>query len=302
MTPRELFVPATITKIHTYEPGEVRKVELTLPETYEVNGRALPIRDRMHPGSAFLARPFGLRSGKNRRRMYTRSNGAIDSPRVLETIVNDTHGEKADTSPWWQTEAVEHAMVTGETIDVRVDVHEQATELVVYENCQTVQPNNLILEQDAEWPTMRILALAFSTGITPFLSHIRHMQKQGFGNTTTCPGVQFILVVSLRNARQLMEHEELRELASTFPEHVEYHPVLTREWPEDWKETKGRIIVAEAGDGPEARVKLDPLLALVPNVEQCHIRLCGNAGARDQLIRGLRQMGINPLSVRSEVW
>ena len=302
MTPRELFVPATITKIHTYEPGEIRKIELTLPKTYEVDGRVLPICDRMHPGSAFLARPFGQRSGKYRRRMYTRSNCATDAPRVLETIVNDTHREKADTSPWWQTDAVEHAVAIGETIDVRVDVNEQLVELVVYENSQKVQPTNLILESDDEWPTMRILALAFSTGLTPFLSHIRYMRKQAFGKTAMCRGVEFILVTSVRNPRQLMEHEELVTLARTFPEHVKYHPVLTREWPEDWNESKGRIIVAEADDAPDARVKLDPLLALVPNVEQCHVRLCGSVSARDQLLRGLRQLDINPLSVRTEVW
>ncbi len=302
MTPRELFVPATITKIHTYEPGEIRKIELTLPKTYKVDGRVLPICDRMRPGSAFLARPFGQRSGKYRRRMYTRSNCAMDAPRVLETIVNDTHREKADTSPWWQTDSVEHALATGETIDVRVDVNEQLAELVVYENSQKVEPNNLILESDDEWPTMRILALAFSTGITPFLSHICYMRKQGFGKTRTSHGVKFILVASVRNPRQLMEHEELVTLARTFPEHVEYHPVLTREWPEDWNESKGRIIVAEAGDAPDARVKLDPLLALVPNVEECHVRLCGGVSARDQLLRGFRQLDINPLSVRTEVW
>jgi len=302
MTPRELFVPATITKIHTYEPGEVRKIELTLPEIYEVEGRALPIHDRMRPGSAFLARPFGNRSGKYRRRMYTRSNCAIDSPRVLETIVNDTHREKADTSPWWQTDAIEHAMTTGATIDVRVDVHEHMAELVIFENTQTVQSNNLILEPDDEWPTMRILALAFSTGITPFLSHIRYMRKQAFGKTATCHGVELILVASVRNPRQLMEHEELAALARTFPEHVHYHPVLTRDWPRDWNESKGRIMVAEAADAPDGPVKLDPLVALVSNVAQCHVRLCGNVSARDHLLRGLGQLDINPLSVRAEVW
>lgn len=302
MTPRELFVPATISKIHTYEPCEVRKIELTLPETYEVNGRIFPIRDRMHPGSAFLARPFGQRSGKFRRRMYTRSNCAIDSPLVLETIVNDTHREKADTSPWWQSEAIEQAMVAGETIEVRVDVHEEEGDLVVYENSQKIQPNNLILEPDNEWSNMRILALAFSTGITPFLSHIRYMQKQSFGQSTTCQGVQFILVVSVRNVRQLMEHEELQELAGKFPGHIQYYPVLTREWPGDWSGSKGRILVEEETDDLDGRINLDRLLALVPNVSQCHVRLCGSAGARDQLLRGLCQMDISPLSVRSEVW
>lgn len=302
MTPRELFVPAKLTKIHTYEPAEVRKVVLTLPETYEVDGRLLPIQDRMHPGSAFLARPYGQRTGKYRRRMYTRSNCSVDAPRALETIVNDTHREKADTSPWWQSEAISEIEVNGGTIDVRVDFNEQADELVVYENSQKVQPNNLILEPDDVWPTMRFLALSFSTGITPFLAHLRYMRERAFGRSSTCPGVEFTLVATVRNPRQLMEHEELLEMARTAPDHVHYHPVLTREWPEDWPYTKGRVMTIAAGDGPESSINLEVLLGLVSNIGQCHVRFCGNTKARDQLTQGLRQLEISPLSFRGEVW
>ena len=302
MKPRELFVPATITQIHTYDPGEVRKVVLTLPETFDIDGRLFPIQDRMHPGSAFLARPFGQRSEKYRRRMYTRSNCAIDAPRVLETIVNDTHREKADTSPWWQSEVIPEMMATGGTIDVRVDVNEEKGELVVYENSRKVQPNNLILEPDDEWPAMRFLALSFSTGITPFLSYIRYMQRRAFGKSALCRGGEFILVATVRNPRQLMEHEELLALARTAPDHFRYHPVLTLEWPEDWPYTKGRIMRIAESDGPEPQINLDVLLGLVPDIGQCHIRLCGNAKARDQLTLGLRQLGISPLSFRAEVW
>ncbi|MDT7043783.1 hypothetical protein [Candidatus Nitronereus thalassa] len=302
MLPRELFVPATITQIHTFDPGEIRKIVLTLPDTYEVEGRVFSVRDGMHPGSAFLARPFGQRSGKYRRRMYTRSNCAIVAPRILETIVNDTHREKADTSPWWQTEVIEEMVTTGGTIDVRVDINQQAGELVVYENSQKIQPNNLILESDHEWPTMRILALAFSTGITPFLAYLRYMQAKGFGKSDTCPGVEFILVSSVRNTRQLMDHEELLDLARIAPDHFQYHPVLTREWSEDWEGTRGRIMHEKEGEGSDLPVNLDPLLALIPNLDQYHIRLCGNVSARDQLMRGLHQLGIHSRSFRAEVW
>jgi len=297
---REFFVPATITKIHTYDPREIRKVELTLPETYEVDGQHLPIRDTMPPGSAFLARPFGQRTGKYRRRMYTRSNCAMKSSRILETIVNDTHQEKADTSPWWQSEVVEQAVERGQTVDVLVDVDEQAKEIQVYANSRNVASNNLILEPDQKWSGMRILALAFSTGITPFLSHLRYMKDQAFGKTSACRGVEFILVASARHPRQLIEHEELSQLARAFPEHVQYHPVLTRDWPDDWAGSTGRIIQAEGGN--EAHINLAPLLALVPNIERCHVRLCGNVGARDQLTQGLKEAGITPLSFRAETW
>ena len=92
--PRELFVPARITNVHTYDPGEVRKVAFTLPEIFEVDGRPIPVGDHMRPGSAFLVKPFGVRTQKYRRRMYTRTNCSDESPRVLETIINDTHRKK----------------------------------------------------------------------------------------------------------------------------------------------------------------------------------------------------------------
>ena len=300
--PHQLFLPATLTRIHTYEPGEVRKVELTLPERFEVDGKVLPVRDRMPPGSAFLARPFGQRTGKYRRRMYTRSNCVKQAPRVLETIINDTHRDKADTSPWWQSEAIEQAVASGGTIDVLAHVDAEGTEIQVYANSYKVAHNNLILEPDEEWPSMRILALAFSTGITPFLAHLRYMREQGFGKTGRCHGVEYILIASARNPRQLIQHDELLELTNAFPEHVQYHPVLTREWPDDWRYTKGRIIKAEGREGKEPAIDLSGLLALNPHISDFHVRLCGNASARDQLTQGLNQLGLVPLSFRAETW
>ena len=302
MLPREVFVPATVMQIHTYDPGEVRKIALTLPKMYFFDGQALPIRDRMRPGNAFLARPWGQRTGKYRRRMYTRSNCAISSPGVLQTIINDTHHEKSDTSPWWQTEAIDHLEAAGGTLEVRVDVDVQAQELVIYENSHKVQPNNLFLETDHEWPTMRILALAFSTGITPFLSYLDYMRRKEFGRSVGCRGIEFILVVSVRNPRQLLQHEELQTIAAAYPEHFRYIPVLTREWTEEWVGGKGRIIRQEEEEGQRARINLDSLLDLVPNIHEYHIRLCGNAGVRDQLIEGLRKVGLAPMSFRAEVW
>ena len=302
MSSQEVFVPATVTQIHTYDAGEVRRIALTLPRTHVLDGQTLPIRDRMRPGSAFLARPWGQRTGKYRRRMYTRSNCAIDVPGVLETIINDTHREKADTSPWWQTDAIDYLAATGGTIEVRVDLDAQAQELVIYENSQNVQSNNLILEADPEWAMLRVLALAFSTGITPFLSYLDYMRKKEFGRIIGCRGVELILVVSVRNPRHLLQHEKLQAIAASHPEHFRYIPVLTREWPEEWPGCKGRIIKQEDEGGQEPRINLDSLLGLVPNIHECHIRLCGNASARDQLIEGLRQVGLTPISFRAEVW
>ena len=300
--PRELFIPAKITNVYTYDPGEVRKVAFTLPETYEVDGRPVPVRDRMRPGAAFLVKPFGVRTQKYRRRMYTRTNCSDESPRVLETIINDTHKEKADTSPWWQTDDLVQRCRTGGSIDVCVNYDETRSELVVYQNSETVDPTTLILEVDHEWRSMRIVALALSTGITPFLSYLQYMKARAFGTLDGAIGGHVRLILSVKTPRQLMEHQALLDLAREFPQHFSYHPVLTREWPEDWSHGKGRIIQVRTNGEREECVNLAPLMALEPNLQQCHVRFCGNPLARDQLVLGLEQAQLAPLSFRAEAW
>lgn len=301
MYPKECFVPAVITNIHTYDPGELRKVELTIPSHIEHEGRLYPIRDSMRPGTAFLAKPLGIRTGKWRRRMYTRSNCSLTASGVLETIINDTHREKADTSPWWQSEQIDQLMVTGGGIDVRVDLHETSSEMVVFENVHESHPNNLRLESDQEWPQKRILALGFLTGITPFLSYVRYMRALDFGRTQDRAGVELFLIVSVRNPRQLMDHEELMEIAAQYPKNFRYHPVLTREWPEDWPYSKGRIIRSMEKEGKE-EVDLSGLQAVAGDLKTYHVRMCGNVQARNQLELGVQQTGEQPLSFRAEVW
>ena len=299
---REIFVPAVLAGVRTIDPGEIRAVTLALPEAFEVAGNSYPIRDVMRPGNAFLARPMGARTQRMRRRMYTRSNCSLTSEGVLETIINHTHEAKADTSIWWQTEPVEVLHREGGTIDIRVGLTPDKTHLFVYENSGECKPANLRLEPDTEWPGMRFLAIALSTGITPFLSHLRYLNAFNFGRDHDASGCHVTLVASVRNPRHLMEQEELLRLERRFPENFRYYPVLTREWPADWPYGKGRVIRATGGSEGEERIDLQPLLAIVPDIERCHVRLCGSAGARNQLVRGLQQKGCHPLSFRSEVW
>lgn len=278
-------------------------IRLSLPETYDIDGKRYPVRDRMHPGNAFLTKPMGARTAKVRRRMYTRSNCAISAERQLETIINHTHEEKADTSIWWQSEEVEILHRSGGTIDVRVDFSADGEHLEIYENTSEVKPANLQLEPDDQWPHMRMLAIALSTGITPFLAHLCYMRVHKFGAGAQVPGCRFVLIASVRNPRQLMEHARLLELEREFPEHFSYYPVLTREWPTDWAYGKGRICkISGVSGGRGDEVDLSPLLDIVPDIAQWHVRLCGGAPARDQLMQGLLQRGIRPQSFRSEVW
>ena len=77
--------------------------------------------------------------------------------------------------------------------------------------------------------------------------------------------------------------------------------MLTREWPQDWPFSTGRLMRA-VEKAEEARIDIGPLLDLIPNLGDSHVRFCGNAEARDQLLQGLQQQAIAPLSIRAEVW
>jgi len=221
---------------------------------------------------------------------------------MLETIINRSEDEKADTSTWWQTAEVDRIHTTGGTVDIRVDLIDETSELVVYENCQNIERNNLRLEADDAWPSMRILALAFSTGITPFLAYVRYMRRCHFGKTANGQGVKLFLIVSMRSPDFLMEHQELEDLAQTFPGHVQYIPVFTRKWSEEWMGPTGRIIRETQSAGQESRIDLSPLQAIVPDLSEWHIRVCGSAAVRNQLVQGLDENHIHPLSFRAEVW
>ncbi len=302
MPPGEIFVPAVLTDLQTINPGEIRLVRLTLPDHCEIEGTEYPVRDVMRPGNAFLAKPFGERSGKVRRRMYTRSNCSRESARAMETIINHTHQEKADTSIWWQGEQMEELYREGKTVDVRVDFNKERTELVLYENSGQCKPTNLRLEPDGEWETMRFLGVALSTGITPFLAHLSYMAAVAFGRSESNAGSRYTLIVSVRNPRQLMKHAELLDLERRFPRHFKYFPVLTREWPHDWPYGRGRIIRVKDGNGRGGEIDLGPLREVVPDLQANHVRYCGNRTGRDQLLKGLDQLERPALSIRSDVW
>src|SRR5437870_725270 len=173
-----ILAPATVTKLKTLDPGELRTIELTLPPSVRVDGKDHPIQDGMRPGAAFLAEPFGARTQKRQKRLYTRSNCSISAQCHLETIVNDTH-DQSDTSWWWQTDGVKE----GDTIGVRVDAGQRSDFLTIHEHKISDESKSLALEPDSWWSEQTFLGVAFATGITPFLAHIRYMALFEFGRS-----------------------------------------------------------------------------------------------------------------------
>jgi hypothetical protein len=298
----EYVVPARIHQLRTIDPGEIRLMQLVLPEQVEIEGKSYAIRDAMRPGTAFLAKPWGARTNKSRRRMYTRSNTAFNEPRLLETIINHTHDERADTSIWWQSKTADDWFEKGQTVDVRLQLDQEHSLAMVYENTMACKSTNLRLEDDGQWEGMRMVCIAFGTGITPFLSYLRYMTANDFGKGRSRQGVHITLVASVRHVGQLMLHEELVSLEQRFPQHFRYHPVLTRVWPDGWGHLKGRILRVEHPESGRERIDISPLQTVVTDLGQSHVRICGSVTACRQLTLGLEHCEITPLTVRTESW
>lgn len=297
-----IFVPATITKLEEIDHNEITVVELTLPRTYEYEDAIYPLFDSLRPGTAFLAMPYGASTRKHQKRLYTRSNIHNIEPRVLQTIINDTH-INSDTSMWWQTKGARQVgeekiwgPTRGDIITVRCDFNSDKSRLEIHEHYVRKEGENLMLEQDEWWEGKKFLGYALSTGITPFLAHLRYMAYFYFREREyKFKQTHYTLIVSAKNPMQLMYHHELLALEKRFPENFTYHPILTRQWFHDWPYTRGRLIQKDTYD-------LSGLLKIVPDLEERHIRMCGNKTACEQLKKGLEESGIQPQSFKSEVW
>ena len=298
----EYVVSARIAQLQVIDPGEIRHVQLVLPDHIEIEGKQYPLHDEMRPGTAFLAKPWGQRTEKLRRRMYTRSNSSCNAPGVLETFINDTHRPQTDTSAWWQSEVADRWQTTGELLDVRVKVDAVRSDATVYENTVVCKETNLRLEPDGEWEGRQFVCVAFGTGVTPFLSYIHYMEHQAWQEGSVKHPGHLTLIASVRHEQQLMWHQELLKMAQRYPQFFRYVPVLTRSWPTQWTFPKGRIVRTTSMPSGEEQIDMAPLLELVPDFSHVDLRLCGSVAACRQLRNGLQDRDISPASVRAESW
>ncbi len=294
---------ARISQLEVIDQGEIRRVQLQLPAEVEVNGHSVPLLDRMRPGTAFLAKPWGSRTDKFRRRMYTRSNCSSQEPGLLETFINHTHRPQSDTSSWWQSKGADEWYEEGKGLDIRVTVDEQRDMATVYENTLVCKEANLRLESDGEWEGRQFVCLAFGTGITPFLSYVRYMadgvweerrREKQQGHMT--------LIASARHERQLILHKELLSMAQEFPQFFRYIPVLTQSWPKNWPFIKGRIFRSSLLSSGIEQIDLSPLQRLSLDLSQSDIRMCGSVEASRQLVQGLKEESCVPRTLRRETW
>jgi hypothetical protein len=99
-----------------------------------------------------------------------------------------------------------------------------------------------------------------------------------------------------------MYHHELVAIAQAVPLRFQYIPVLTRSWPSAWSSVRGRIIRTKLGSSGEEQIDPTPILELVPNFAQSDLRMCGSVTACRQVLQGLKEHQIFPLTVRAESW
>ena len=298
----EYVVSARIAQLQVIDPGEIRRVQLVLPQEVDINGRHFSLLDAMRPGTAFLARPWGSRTDKYRRRMYTRSNSSTHEPGVLETFINHTHRPQADTSIWWQSKVADDWYEEGKAVDIRITVDESCDIATVYENTAICKEANLRLEPDGEWEERRLVCIAFGTGITPFLSYVRYMAHGAWAQQVENGQGHMTLMASARHEGQLMLHQELLEMAKQFPHHFRYIPVLTRSWPNDWPSLRGRMIRSKVLSSGEEQIDLSPFQESIPDLSQSDLRICGSVEACRQLMQGLREQNVHPHTVQKESW
>ena len=298
----EYVVSARIAQLQVIDPGEIRRIQLELPQDMEIDGRPYALSDTMRPGTAFLAKPWGSRTDKSRRRMYTRSNASSHEPGLLETFINHTHRPQADTSIWWQSEEPDYWHKIGKTLDIRVTLDEMHGVASVYENTTVCKESNLRLEPDGDWEKRQLVCIAFGTGITPFLSYMRHIVHRQVKKKNEEHRGSITLIASVRHAGQLMLHQELMEMAQQFPQYFRYIPVLTRSWPSSWPFLKGRIIRTNVLASGEEHIDLRPLLEIGLDLSLSDLRVCGSVAACRQLQQGLKEQNISPLSQRMESW
>jgi hypothetical protein len=280
-----MFAPASITKLAELVPGNLRRIELTLPASLNLDGRQYPVQDGMRPGSAFSVK----RADTHSTQLYFRSNCSITAQRAMETIITDTY-DQSDSWSWWRTSGIKES----DTVGIRMETDPRSTALKIHES------KNLALEPDSWWLEQDFATIAFSTGIVPFLAHIRYMALFEFGRAFSRfgRGAHYVLIVSVKEPRQLICHEELMAVEDRFPENFRYHPALTREWADDWPYTRNRVVRMEKESG---QIDISPLINVVPDIERRHVRACGGKAAIRQVVKGLQEHKLSPLSLKTEI-
>ncbi len=124
----------------------------------------------------------------------------------------------------------------------------------------------------------RFIFIAGGTGIAPLRAMLRHALR--------LPGREVGLLYSARTPHEFAFEEELRSLAREGQ--IELRQTVTREFPDTWEGTRGRI----------SRTELAPLVHDAATL--CFV--CGPPALVEEIPRQLNELGVAPSRIRVEEW
>lgn len=257
-------VRVPISEIIDFEPGELRALRFKMPGDIYMRHR--------RPGNAFWAKLWGEHTKKMEVRAYSFSDSTLTP--VIETVVS-----KALKDP--NTSLHLQGVKVGDEIEIRLESGSRR----LYINPR----KDLELEDDSWWPHQKFLFIGLGSGVAPHLSIVRYMAGMDL-----IPDAVF--VVSAKNYKRLIFHDELKRIAIQFP-NFSYMPFLTRVLPENWD-----LGMPDDWRYYCGRPNLAALVENIPDISERHVRICGGQGAEKVFEEEAKILGLKFPSVRAEMW
>ncbi|TSC71449.1 MAG: hypothetical protein G01um101448_1172, partial [Parcubacteria group bacterium Gr01-1014_48] len=203
---------------------------------------------------------------------------------MLSTVIDRTKNNP-NTSDWWLSERVK----LGDTLFCKASLDLENECFVMHEH-RTKDDMSVELYPDGEWEKLHVVAVGLSTGMTPFLAHIKYFESRAFGqNDNTC-GIEYTFVMSVQHPEELVWYNWLRATEKTHQFNFIFHPMLTQSWPDHWpEEQRGRITVPR-------------LLELVPDLSEHELWYCGGTAGKEEFEKGLAKAHVSVQRFRAETF
>ena len=288
------FIPTRVARFQDYGT-RIREIELALPEKAQVTPaillpkshehlylKNLPVIQTHRPGNSFLAKPFGIATSRHENRLYTVSD--CSNPYKLATVIDRTKNNP-NTSDWWLSDRISNKTIVYCKAELNLD-----NQCFIVHEHRTKEDASVELYPDGEWEKLRVVAVGLSTGMTPFLAHIKYFEQRKFGQTEEICGIEYTFIMSVQHPEELVWYNWLRAIAKNHALNFTFHPMLTQSWPEKWPENQRKRITASR------------IAALVPDLHECELWYCGGSAGMEGLKKGLADEHLSVRRFRAETF
>ncbi len=288
------FIPTRIMRFQDFGT-RIREIELVLPEAEKVTRalllpksherlylKILPVMQIHRPGNSFLAKPFGISTNRHENRLYTVSD--CSNHHRLTTIIDRTKNNP-NTSDWWLSNRIEN----GTVVYCKAVLDLKNERFVIHEH-RTKEDASVELYPDGEWEKLRVVAVGLSTGMTPFLAHVKYFVEKDFGQMEDTCGIEYTFIMSVQHPEELVWYNWLTAVAKKNWSNFTFHPVLTQTWPDLWPEEQRK------------RITVERILKLIPDLEDHELWYCGGNAGKESLENGLREKNISVRRFRAETF